>query len=56
MPFTELATMKEVAKITETVKGGLDRDGGMWTLTRMVTECNQDSRRTVQPKVYIVRQ
>mmetsp|Transcript_9712 Transcript_9712/g.15579 ORF Transcript_9712/g.15579 Transcript_9712/m.15579 type:complete len:147 (+) Transcript_9712:1-441(+) len=32
-------TMKEVAQMTETVGGdsGLDRDGGMWTLARMVT-------------------
>jgi hypothetical protein len=32
-------TMKEVAKMTETVGGdsGLDRDGGMWALARMVT-------------------
>lgn len=37
MPFMDAATMKEVAKMTETVGGGLDRDGGMWTLARMVT-------------------
>jgi hypothetical protein len=32
-------TMKEVAKMTETLGGdsGLDRDGGMWALARMVT-------------------
>jgi hypothetical protein len=33
-------TMKEVAKMTEKMggeSGGLDRDGGMWTLARMVT-------------------
>jgi hypothetical protein len=32
-------TMKEVAKMTETIGGdsGLDRDGGMWALARMVT-------------------
>ena len=33
-------TMKEVAKMTETIgagdAGGLDRDGGMWALARMV--------------------
>ncbi len=33
-------TMKEVAKMTETIgagdSGGLDRDGGMWALARMV--------------------
>ena len=38
MPFMDVETMKEVAKMTETVGGGLDRDGGMWTLARMVTE------------------
>jgi hypothetical protein len=32
-------TMKEVANMTETIGGdsGLDRDGGMWALARMVT-------------------
>ncbi|KAG7371431.1 hypothetical protein IV203_020001 [Nitzschia inconspicua] len=32
-------TMKEVAKMTEAIGGdsGLDRDGGMWALARMVT-------------------
>ena len=29
--------MKEVAAMTETIGGGLDRDGGMWALARMVT-------------------
>lgn len=38
LPFMDPATMKEVAKMTETMGGGLDRDGGMWTLARMVTE------------------
>jgi hypothetical protein len=40
VPFMDLATMKEVAKMTETLGGecgGLDRDGGMWTLARMVS-------------------
>lgn len=37
MPFMDMKTMKEVAEMTETVGGGLDRDGGMWTLARMVT-------------------
>jgi hypothetical protein len=31
------ATMKEVASMTEKIGGGLDRDGGMWALARMVT-------------------
>jgi DnaJ domain len=30
-------TMKEVAKMTEELSVGLDRDGGMWTLAKMVT-------------------
>jgi len=30
-------TMREVAEMNETVGGGLDRDGGMWTLARMVS-------------------
>lgn len=38
MPFMDAATMREVAEMTETVGGGLDRDGGMWTLARMVTQ------------------
>jgi DnaJ-class molecular chaperone len=29
LPFMDAATMKEVAEMTETVGGGLDRDGGM---------------------------
>jgi hypothetical protein len=37
MPYMDMKTMKEVAEMTETVGGGLDRDGGMWTLARMVT-------------------
>jgi len=30
-------TMKEVAAMTDEIGGGLDRDGGMWALARMVT-------------------
>jgi DnaJ domain len=37
MPFMDQATMKEVAKMTEDLGSGLDRDGGMWTLAKMVT-------------------
>jgi DnaJ-class molecular chaperone len=40
MPFMDQATMKEVAAMTEQLGGeggGLDRDGGMWTLARMVS-------------------
>jgi hypothetical protein len=38
IPFMDAETIKEVAEMTETVgMGGLDRDGGMWTLARMVT-------------------
>ena len=29
--------MQEVAKMTEELSVGLDRDGGMWTLAKMVT-------------------
>lgn len=35
--FMSEETMKEVAEMTESVGGGLDRDGGMWTLANMVT-------------------
>jgi hypothetical protein len=40
MPYMDPQTMKEVAEMTEKIGGGagLDRDGGMWTLARMVTE------------------
>jgi hypothetical protein len=38
MPFMDLQTMKEVAKMTETVGHGLDRDGGMWLLAEMVSD------------------
>jgi hypothetical protein len=41
MPFMDEETMKEVAAMTQQVGGGmdrgLDRDGGMWELARMVT-------------------
>lgn len=41
MPFMDEQTMKEVAKMTTEVGSGmdrgLDRDGGMWELARMVT-------------------
>jgi hypothetical protein len=30
-------TMREVAEATESMGGGLDRDGGMWTLASMVS-------------------
>lgn len=32
------ATMREVADMTDELGGGLDRDGGMWTLAKMVTQ------------------
>jgi DnaJ-class molecular chaperone len=41
MPYMDAATMREVAKVTESMGGefgGLDRDGGMWTLARMVSQ------------------
>ena len=40
MPFLDLQTMQEVAKMTDEIGGdaGLDRDGGMWTLARMVSK------------------
>ena len=41
MPFMDEETMREVAKMTVSVgtgmDRGLDRDGGMWELARMVT-------------------
>ncbi|KAL7556364.1 hypothetical protein ACA910_006290 [Epithemia clementina (nom. ined.)] len=40
MPFLDPKTIKEVADMTTKLGGdaGLDRDGGMWTLARMVTQ------------------
>jgi len=38
MPFMDAQTMKEVAEMTECSDIGLDRDGGMWTLAKMVTQ------------------
>jgi hypothetical protein len=41
MPYMDAATMREVAQVTESMGGefgGLDRDGGMWTLARMVSQ------------------
>jgi len=32
------ATAREVAEVTSTMGGGLDRDGGMWTLANMISE------------------
>jgi len=32
------STMREIAEVTNKQGIGLDRDGGMWTLARMVTE------------------
>jgi hypothetical protein len=37
MPFMDARTIREVAEMTEKIGGGLDRDGGMWTLARMVS-------------------
>lgn len=37
MPFMDFKTMKEVADMTDDMSIGLDRDGGMWTLAKMVT-------------------
>ena len=36
MPFMDVKTRKEVSRVMEEIGGGLDRDGGMWTLARMV--------------------
>jgi len=39
MPFMDMdpETMREVASMTDNMSVGLDRDGGMWTLAKMVT-------------------
>lgn len=37
-------TMREVAAATETMGGGLDRDGGMWTLANMVTNSVKEGK------------
>jgi DnaJ domain len=58
MPFMDAATMKEVAEMTESVGGGLDRDGGMWTLARMVADTVKsggDSRSLLQLETGTVR-
>lgn len=58
MPFMDAATMKEVAEMTESVGGGLDRDGGMWTLARMVADTVRsggDSRSLLQLEAGSVR-
>ena len=36
MPFMDAKTRKEVSRVMDEIGGGLDRDGGMWTLARMV--------------------
>lgn len=41
MPYMDARTIKEVAEMTHKIggeSGGLDRDGGMWTLARMITQ------------------
>jgi hypothetical protein len=58
MPFMDAATMKEVAEMTESVGGGLDRDGGMWTLARMVADtvkAGGDGRSLLQLEAGTVR-
>jgi DnaJ-class molecular chaperone len=58
MPFMDAATMKEVAEMTDTVGGGLDRDGGMWTLARMVANTVKeggDSKSVLQLDAGIIR-
>jgi DnaJ domain len=58
MPFMDAATMKEVAEMTESVGGGLDRDGGMWTLARMVADTVKsggDGRSLLQLEAGVVR-
>lgn len=58
IPFMDAATMKEVADMTETVGGGLDRDGGMWTLARMVTNTVKeggDARSVLQLEAGVIR-
>jgi hypothetical protein len=58
IPFMDAATMKEVADMTETVGGGLDRDGGMWTLARMVAntvKSGGDGKSVLQLDAGIVR-
>lgn len=58
MPFMDAATMKEVAEMTETVGGGLDRDGGMWTLARMVADTVKsggDGRSLLQLDAGVIR-
>ena len=44
------ATMREVADMTSEIGGGLDRDGGMWTLASMVSrsvESGKDSAASI---------
>jgi hypothetical protein len=58
IPFMDAATMKEVAEMTDTVGGGLDRDGGMWTLARMVANTVKeggDSKSVLQLDAGIIR-
>ena len=58
IPFMDAATMKEVAEMTDTVGGGLDRDGGMWTLARMVANTVReggDSKSILQLDAGIIR-
>lgn len=39
------ATMREVAAATEKMGGGLDRDGGMWTLANMVSNSVKEGKK-----------
>lgn len=62
MPYMDAATIQEVARMTEEVGGGdgggLDRDGGMWTLARMVTrsvKAGGDGKEVLQLETGTVR-
>eukprot|EP00555_Chaetoceros_dichaeta_P014902 CAMPEP_0198253932 /NCGR_PEP_ID=MMETSP1447-20131203/4312_1 /TAXON_ID=420782 /ORGANISM="Chaetoceros dichaeta, Strain CCMP1751" /LENGTH=176 /DNA_ID=CAMNT_0043939803 /DNA_START=253 /DNA_END=783 /DNA_ORIENTATION=- len=49
------ATMREVAEATENSSIGLDRDGGMWTLARMVTAKVNEAKESGGPVENILK-
>lgn len=49
------ATMREVAEATDNLSIGLDRDGGMWTLARMVTAKVNEAKESGGPVENILK-
>lgn len=49
------ATMREIAEATESADIGLDRDGGMWTLAKMVSAQVKEAKESGRPVENILK-